>query len=212
MASSIIHIAVANEINKKINKDKAKILIGSIAPDISKHIGEKKINSHFLDDELIDIPNMKKFLSKYKKYLDDDFVLGYYIHLYTDYLWFKYFLPDIYDESKNLITKLDGTIIKCHGNMLLQYIYNDYTNINIKIIEAYDLDLKIFYNDVPKIKFIIEEIPVDKLNIIVDQTSLIISNSKVHKDLVFNIDNVKKFIDLSVKIIESEINKLDLNN
>jgi len=33
-----------------------------------------------------------------------------------------------------------------------------------------------------------------------------------YKDLVFNIDNVKKFIDLSVKIIESEINKLDLNN
>jgi len=80
MASSIIHIAVANEINKKINKDKAKILIGSIAPDISKHIGEKKINSHFLDDELIDIPNMKKFLSKYKKYLKKDFVLGYYNH------------------------------------------------------------------------------------------------------------------------------------
>ena len=107
MASSIIHIAVANEINKELKRDKSRILIGTIAPDISKHIGEGKKDSHFLDDGTKDIPNMQKFLSKYAKYLDDDFVLGYYIHLYTDYLWFKYFIPDIYDESKDLITKID---------------------------------------------------------------------------------------------------------
>lgn len=33
MASCIIHLAVANEINKKLNKDKKQILLGSIAPD-----------------------------------------------------------------------------------------------------------------------------------------------------------------------------------
>lgn len=35
MASSVIHIAVANELNKVLKKDKKSILIGSIAPDIS---------------------------------------------------------------------------------------------------------------------------------------------------------------------------------
>ena len=39
MASALIHIAVANEINKKLNKDKSKLLIGSRAPDISKIVG-----------------------------------------------------------------------------------------------------------------------------------------------------------------------------
>lgn len=28
-----------------------------------------------------------------------DFVLGYYIHLYTDYLWFKYFMTEIEKEG-----------------------------------------------------------------------------------------------------------------
>ena len=48
MASAIIHICVANEINKKIKKDKSKLLIGSIAPDISKQVNETKKHSHFL--------------------------------------------------------------------------------------------------------------------------------------------------------------------
>ena len=66
------------------------LLLGTIAPDIAKHIGKTKHESHFLfeDDE---IPSLNIFLDKYKNHLSDDFVLGYYIHLYTDYIWFKYF-------------------------------------------------------------------------------------------------------------------------
>lgn len=76
MASSVIHMAVANEINKVIKKDNNKLLIGSIAPDISKHIGESKLKSHFLDSENNYIPNIDKFLTKYKYRMNDDFVLG----------------------------------------------------------------------------------------------------------------------------------------
>ena len=42
MASSVIHMVVANEINKKLNRDPRKLLIGTIAPDISKLVGGKK--------------------------------------------------------------------------------------------------------------------------------------------------------------------------
>lgn len=86
MASTIIHLAVANEINKKLKRNKNQLLIGTISPDISKLIGEDKTKSHFLSDESNDIPNINKFMKKYKNYLYDDFVMGYYIHLYTDYL------------------------------------------------------------------------------------------------------------------------------
>ena len=55
MASSIIHMAVANEIHKVIKRDNGKLLIGSIAPDISKCIGENKIRSQFLDNENTEI-------------------------------------------------------------------------------------------------------------------------------------------------------------
>ena len=209
MASSMIHIAVANEINKKLNRDKSKLLIGTIAPDISKLIGETKIKSHF-QDRNDNIPNLDKFLNKYKENLNDDFVLGYYIHLLTDYLWFKYFMTEVKFEDSNIITKLDGTNIKCNGNMFTLYIYNDYTNLNIKLIDEYDLDLKIFYNEIPEFENIIQEIPMEKISLIVDKAGEIIENTKEHKEFVFNLDNINKFIETSVEIILGNLKELNI--
>ena len=210
MASSMIHIVVASEINKKINRDRSKILIGTISPDISKLIGQNKVMSHFLDNDKTDIPNLSRFLAKYAGNLNDDFVLGYYIHLYTDYLWFKYFIPEIYNSDKHLITKLDGSVFECHGMMVCQYIYNDYTNLNISLIDDYNLDLKIFYNEIPYIDNIIKEIPIDKLDIIVNKTAEIIENSRVRKDLVFNMEDIHKFVKYSSDIILADIEKRNI--
>ena len=209
MASSMIHIAVANEINKKLNRDKSKLLIGTIAPDISKLIGETKVKSHF-QDRNDNIPNLDKFLNKYKENLNDDFVLGYYIHLLKDYLWFKYFMTEIKFEDTNIITKLDGTNVKCNGNMFTLYVYNDYTNLNIKLIDEYDLDLKIFYNEIPKLENIIQEIPMEKIGLIVDKAGEIVENTKEHKDFVFNLDNINKFIETSVDIILGNLKELNI--
>ena len=205
MASSLIHIVVANEINKKINRDSSKLLIGTISPDISKLVGIHKYITHFASEETPSIPNLDSFLNKYKSNLNDDFVLGYYIHLYVDYLWFKYFITEIND--KDMIKTLDGKTIKCSKEEILNYIYNDYTNLNARLIDEYDLDLKIFYNDIPELNNIIEEIPMDKIKLIVDEAGLIIKNTTVKKDMVFNVENVKKFISLCVDIISSEIEK-----
>lgn len=206
MASAVIHLAVANEINKKLNRDKNQLLIGAIAPDISKFIGEDKTKSHFLKELDIDIPDIESFLNKYKNSLTDDFVMGYFIHLYTDYLWFKYFVTEFYD--KPMITKLDGTVVKCSGNMLSLYVYNDYTNLNIKLIDRYNMDLKIFYNQLPKLSNIIEEIPMDKMELLLSQMGIIIENSKEKKDYIFNIENVEKFIATSVELILGKITEL----
>ena len=206
MASAVIHLAVANEINKKLNRDKSQLLIGAIAPDISKFIGEDKTKSHFLKELDSNIPDIESFLNKYKNNLTDDFVMGYFIHLYTDYLWFKYFVTEFYD--KPMITKLDGTVVKCSGNMLSLYVYNDYTNLNIKLIDKYNMDLKIFYNQIPKLSNIIEEIPMDKMGLLLSQMGIIIENSKEKKDYIFNIENVEKFIATSVELILGKITEL----
>lgn len=208
MASAIIHMVVANEINKKINRDSDKLLIGSIAPDISKFLGQTKIKSHFLSDENNNIPNIKAFLKKYINNLDDDFVLGYFIHLYTDYFWFKYFIPEIY--RKNFITKLDGTVVKCSGNMQEMYIYNDYTNLNTKLLDSYNLKLDIFNNSTPVFANIIDEIPMEKIDIIINQVLLIIENSKTNKDLVFNFENIENFIKMTVELILSKLKEINI--
>ncbi len=206
MASSIIHMCVANEINKKLHRDKNKIILGSIAPDISKHIGETKLHSHFLDGIGNSVPNMEKFLSKYKAYLDDDFVMGYYIHLYTDYIWFKYFLPEVFNGE--MITTLDGEKLKMDGKEAVKYIYNDYTNLNIKLLDEYDLDLSLFYEELPKLGNIIEEIPMDKLQIIVDQCGIIIENTKENKAYVFDTSNIIRFIKTTTELCFSEIENM----
>lgn len=206
MASSLIHIAIANEVNNKLKRDEQKLFIGTIAPDISKLIGKTKEKSHFLTSVGTDIPDIYKFLSLYKEYLDDDFVLGYYIHLYTDYLWFKHFIPEIMEND--LIKKIDGTIVKCHGRMAIKYIYNDYTNLNLNIIDDYNLDLKIFYNEIPPIKNIIKEIPMDKLALIVNKAGKIIENSKITKEMTFKMENIHNFISLSTNLILANLEEL----
>ena len=208
MASAIIHMAVANEINKTLKRDNNKLLIGSIAPDISKHLGQSKLASHFLDDVNNDVPNINRFLNKYKNHLNDDFVLGYFIHLYTDYFWFKNFIPEIYEN--NYITKLDGNVFKCEGKMFNIYIYNDYTNLNSRLLDEYNMDLSIFYNEIPQLDNIINEIPMKKIKIIIDKMSIIIENSKEKKELIFNINDIKNFIEISIKLILAELKELQL--
>lgn len=205
MASSVIHLAVAQEINKVLKKDKYKILIGSIAPDISKLVNNDRNKSHFIDNEE-GLPNIDVFLNKYKKDFDDDFVVGYYIHLYTDYLWFKYFITEL--TNNNYIRKLDGSVVKLNGGMQSLYIYNDYTNLNIELIEKYNLDMDIFYNELPYIDNIIEEIPMNRLEVIVNQAGVIIENSKKKKAYIFDITDIEKFISTSVKLILSHYNSL----
>ena len=171
-------------------------------------MGQTKIKSHFLSDENNDIPNIKAFLKKYINNLDDDFVLGYFIHLYTDYFWFKYFIPEIY--RKNFITKLDGTVVKCSGNMQEMYIYNDYTNLNTKLLDSYNLKLDIFNNSTPVFANIIDEIPMEKIDIIINQVLLIIENSKTNKDLVFNFENIENFIKMTVELILSKLKEINI--
>jgi len=208
MASTLIHLTVANELNKKLGKDKAKFLIGSIAPDLSKLVGENKIRSHFLVNDYDSIPDLDKFLNKYNYFLNDDFVLGYYVHLYTDYLWFKIFLPNIYNEDKHLIKKLNGDVVKCNGNMLSMYIYNDYTNMNSVLIDKYNLDLSLFYMPLPEFRCLIDEIPMDQLKLILDKTVSIINDVKNRKEYTFDEEMMDSFIKFSVDIIENNLKDL----
>lgn len=204
MASAIIHIAVAKEINKDLKMNDKELFLGTIAPDISKQLGESKVKSHFLPNEQTNLPMFDEFLDKYKNCLNNPFIMGYYIHLFTDYLWFKYFIPEI-TNGTDYIKLLNGDKLDCSSDEILKLIYNDYTNLNIYLIEEYDLDLSLFYEniEIPNIKF--DEIPLDKLQVIVDQMGIIIENSQKSFSYSFNIDNVNQFIKLCKEIISNDI-------
>ena len=196
MPSFLIHLATASKINEIIKKDERKILLGAIAPDISKFVGLSRDDSHFIKDGH---PFLSDFLAKYKNNLDDDFVLGYFIHLYTDYLWSKYFISEIYDEDKMIIHLLSDEKIKNK---------NDYSFVNEYILNKYDLNLNILKN-VNDIETQIDEIPYDKLDVLVFNLFEMMKDKRKN-NFIFNNEDIDKFIDTSVMIILGEINSLEV--
>ena len=76
MASAIIHLCIAKKVNEKLKMNEKELFLGSIAPDISKQIGESKVKSHFLNTSDSDVPNVFDFLEKYKDSLKNPFNMG----------------------------------------------------------------------------------------------------------------------------------------
>lgn len=200
MASTVIHMAVAHEINKELKRNEKLLLLGAIAPDISKEINQDRRISHFSMDT--PYPNLMMFKRKYQNHFDDDFVFGYYIHLYTDYVWEKTFIPNF---NKHIILDDIGNKMRLNENVLGRYLYNDYTNMNTLLLDEYTMDLSLFYEELPKVNNIITEIPMDKLYIIVNKADYIIQNSKEKKLYLMQLDNVKEFVSFCVETFLSEV-------
>ena len=212
MASFLIHMAVAHEVSKQINSDYNKLLLGSVAPDISKLIGEKKDKTHFIDEIDSDVPNMHKFMELYQKNMNDDFVLGYYIHLYTDYLWYKYFLSAKYSKKDNYIKLYNGDTIPYDPKIVEDYSYIDYTNMNYDLVNNYGIKLDFIYQEIPKIDNIIKEIDVSKLDILTKRVAYIYDTTVINEPKIFTFDEVKDFInDTTIKLIDI-INAINILN
>ena len=213
MASTIIHVAITSELNKKLKRNPKDLLIGTIAPDVAKLVGLDKSLTHFSTEDEDNIPHLNEFLVKYLNHFDDDFVLGYYIHLYVDYLWFKYFITELVHNDESYVLDIDGNRIYYddEDEMFHKYIYDDYTNLNIQLIDEYNIDLTPFYEAKLDFKRIISECPMDKLDILIKNMGDIIMKTKEKKPFSFNVTNVKKFIETSLEIIENDLKELGVN-
>lgn len=209
MASAMIHICVAKRLNEKLKRNEKDFFLGSIAPDIAKQIGQTKHKSHFLKPELPkNVPDVQAFIEKYSFELNQDFCLGYLVHLYTDKYWFDGFLDQlVLDDCVRL---LDGTYVHLNEKTILDILYGDYTNLNTQLLDLYDLDLSLFYEPVCIPNSKIEEIPIDQLQLLVDKMSIIIENSKEKKPMIFDITQIQNFIEevsdkIYTKLLEQKI-------
>lgn len=207
MASALIHLAVAKKLTENINiTNKKDYYLGSIAPDISKQIGLNKISSHFLIHTKEDVPNTEMFINKYPNFMNNEFELGYFIHLYTDKLWFDGFLNNFI--CNNSIKLLDGTIIETTKEEMQNMIYSDYTNMNIQLIDKYDMDLSLFYEEFQEPKTEINEIPTNNLDILINKMGILISNSQEEKAYTIDIYLVENFIDYACEEILKKLDSL----
>lgn len=92
MASATIHLAVAKKyLEKNKNHDYEKVIAGALYPDAAQNNDE----SHYTDinrgsDNLSHVRgkvNLYSFLTNHDNL--DDFELGWFLHLVTDYLFFE---------------------------------------------------------------------------------------------------------------------------
>ena len=205
MASAVIHLCVAKKVNSFLQMDERLLSLGAIAPDIAKQVGESKNKSHFLDeDEREDTPpHYERFIEKYKNELNQPFEMGYLIHLMTDYYWFKdyinEYINDFTEENrvKNYIALKD-------------VIYNDYTRLNQELIDKYMLDLYYFQNEIEYPKSIINEIPMNKLDILINKMALLLQNMDEKKPLMMNVDKILLFIESCGNKIIKDLESLRL--
>ena len=204
MASAVIHLCVAKKVNSYVQKNERELSLGAIAPDIAKLVGESKNRSHFLDeDDSEDTPpNFERFISKYSKELDKPFELGYLIHLMTDYYWFKDYVYKYIEDYTN-DKSVTYTAIK-------NIIYNDYTSLNQDLIDDYMLDLYYFQNQIEYPKSVIDEIPMDKLDVLVEKMGLVIKNMGDNKSIMIDEKTIIQFIESCSNKIISDLIKLDI--
>ncbi|HOZ89002.1 MAG TPA: hypothetical protein PK737_02075 [Bacilli bacterium] len=206
MASAVIHLCVAKKINEYLKMDEKLLLLGAIAPDISKLVNQPKYISHFLDGTDEDgIPNTERFLSKYASELNKPFEMGYYIHLLTDKYWFRDYIYKFINRYGQAEEEKDLTYTG-----IKNLIYRDYTNLNIDLIDEYEIALDLFSNEFTYPKSVISEIPMDKIDILIEKMGLIIIESKKGKKIVFDLIDINLFINDCTQKIINEIKRLEL--
>lgn len=213
MASAIIHIAVAKKVNEVLNiKPENHLLLGAIAPDIAKMVGSERYISHFIDEsdkEHTSIPNIDNFLRKYKKYLNNPYELGYYIHLLTDVLWFKEYLPNIANEEESIIYNKEGIPIKVDEEEYTRILYNDYTRMNVEVVDYYGMDFSLFYEEFEYPENHIEEVDEKYFDDVIKKFGIISSRDAKNEAYVMDIKRIVHFIEYATVYCLDELKNLN---
>ena len=121
MAGYVIHLVVASEYLRKTDEvvtDKDEFIKGVIFPDTVKEKGKTHYSEKYSSDT-----NLYDFVEANIDNLGEDFYKGFFLHLLTDFLFYKkhYKLPP--------------------GGIATQIIHDDYDKINKYVLEKYPIDI-----------------------------------------------------------------------
>jgi len=152
-----MHYIIADQIIKRVEiKDHNRFSLGTLAPDFASYMSadshEKGIHAqaHFgetdFEEELRGI-NWTTFLDKYKTtILEDEFVMGYFVHLLSDALWLKqiqanYLYTYPMEERKAMVMKAYSDMGKSNSMLIDKYgIENKLTLVDSTDVEEAAID------------------------------------------------------------------------
>ena len=240
MPSYIGHTACGYELLKHLNlskKEEEKFIIGNLVPDIKqvdidytldefvnkRNIQKKKRVTHFRKDtnKILEYPHCRIFLEKYEsevqKYVE---TMAYFFHLYTDFCYFKYFLPEMisfYDSDYHEVDEKDNFYyVKIHksdaflkastffSKIKKESLYKEYTRSNSYLIQKYKikLDTDALREFIKKNSFDchVDEIDLSKIDDVFRRIDKVYNNKIQEKGLIiFDEEKIDLFIQKVVK-------------
>lgn len=114
MPSGGIHLCVGKRVADRLNiRHSMEFYIGVVSADSWRNSSSTKLGTHFLDGINSTFYRYDLFFDKYSSYMDNDFVLGYLIHLITDKYWYSnnFITSNIYEEDYDDLKKLCSSLV-----------------------------------------------------------------------------------------------------
>lgn len=181
MPAGGIHLCVAKSVAGRMGLSSSmRFLIGSVAPDSWRNSLSTKQQTHFSDGSNYDY---EFFSQKYKSILDDDFVLGYLVHLMTDKYWHgnNFLTTMVSNDEYGDLNRACSELVSRYGVGRL-HLSGDFVN-PIEELDSSGIDKTISYlNSVNYLGDTESVFDVDELVLCVEETSLFVVGelSKLH--------------------------------
>lgn len=143
MPSWKIHSKIANDLYKQLKVNKKYFMIGNLLPDQDKYNIpniDKSVNriiTHFISSEDlkvgINLPDYNRMYEKYKDNFNNPVLLGYLVHLLTDFYWNdyiynKYFIKN--NEEYIGVKTNKGNIVNCEFSVANAMKQSDFRKFN----------------------------------------------------------------------------------
>lgn len=228
LAFGINALNILKQNNFSINEE--VFLTGCLAPDIARTDLFPKSVTHFRDmsPNLYKAPDLDKFLSKYSHRLNDDFILGYFCHLYADNVFTNIFLFETampldenynptYLKEESVYVKYAKTkdIYDIRNKTKSTTLYSDYHMLTYDVGKYFNIPFKINYS---LSNPFMEEIDPSKLKLIQEQcekyynenTESIFSDNSQTK--VLDKDKYINFIETYSEKFTNDLSNILLNN
>ena len=104
-----MHIAIANRVNKILKMDDELFIIGNVIPDAEGYVIENpsvKVPyaiSHYAEHNIEGVrevlPRYQRFIGKYKEQMNNPVVMGYFVHILTDFYWNRMTFKNYYTKN-----------------------------------------------------------------------------------------------------------------
>ena len=138
MPNTVVHEEVGYYLSKKLDVSSYEFYLGLMAPDAVnvEHFANKqeRWTSHVIDKDLnIWKENLKKFYKEEKNKINNDFLLGYTIHILTDIVYDEYFEEKIHKEILKNNQEKDYWYIKWSD--MDKYSFKEQSTINTILLK-----------------------------------------------------------------------------